>query len=92
MTTTIDLAEATQALSKLFGPRYDASRASGRSTMVAVLSAQFSLAHREAAELLDALERACAIRWVPQPGAEWMNSRLGLAIELGSWKLERSVE
>jgi hypothetical protein len=60
--------------------------------MAAVLSTQFALSGQEAAELLDALEQACAIRWIPQAGADWMNSRLGLVIELGYWKLERSIE
>jgi hypothetical protein len=91
MSTTIDLTEATLALSEYFGTRYDASRVGGRSTMAAVLSAQFDLSGQEAAELLDALEQSCAIRWIPQPGADWMKSRHGLEIELGHWKLERSV-
>jgi hypothetical protein len=91
MTTTIDLTQVTQALSKYVGTRYDASRVGGRSTMAAILRAQFDLSGQEAAELLDVLEQSCAIRWIPQPGADWMNNRLGLEIELGYWKLERSI-
>ena len=89
--TTIDLAEAKLALLDRFGTRYDAGRVGGRSTLAAVLSAQFDLRRQDAAELVDALEQACAIRWIPQRGAEWMNSQHGLQIELGYWKLERSL-
>jgi hypothetical protein len=91
MTTTIDLTEVTELLSEYVGTRYDAGRVAGRNTMAAILSAQFDLSSQEVAELLDALEQSCAIRWIPQPGADWMNNRLGLEIELGYWKLERSI-
>jgi hypothetical protein len=59
--------------------------------MAAILSAQFDLSSQEATELLDALEQTCAIRWIPQPGARWMNRQHGLSIELGYWKIERSL-
>ena len=90
MENTIDLTKATLLLSEHFGTRYDASRVGGRSTMASVLSAQYDLSGQEAAEWLDALEQTRAIRWIPQPGAGWMNRQHGLEIELGYWKLERS--
>ncbi len=91
MTSTINLTEATQVLSESFGTRYDASRSGGRSTMAAILRAQFDLGSQEAAELLDVLEQTCAIHSIPQPSASWMNSQHGLTIELGYWKLERTL-
>ena len=91
MTTPIDLTKAKQALSECFGARYDASRLGGRNAMAAVLSAQLDLSDQDAAKLLHALEQTCAIRWMPQAGAGWINSRHGLAIEIGYWKLERSI-
>jgi len=91
MTTAIDLTEVALALSDHFGTRYDTNRAGGRAAMAAVLSARCDFSSQESAELLDALEQTRAICWVPQPGADWMNGRLGLAIELGYWKLERSI-
>jgi hypothetical protein len=91
MTTTIELTEAVLTLSEYFGTRYDASRLGGRRAMTAVISTQFALSHQEAGELLDALEQTRAIRWISQPGADWMQSWLGLEIELGYWKLQRSV-
>ena len=91
MTTTIDLTKATLLLSEQFGTRYDASRHGGRSTMASMLSAHCDLSGQEAAECLDELEQTRAIRWIPQPGAGWMQRQHGLEIELGYWKLERSI-
>ena len=90
MTTKIDLAKAAMVLLEYFDIRHDASRLGGRSTMAAVLSAQLDLSDQDAAKLLNALEQTGTVRWIPQRGAGWMNSRHGLAIELGYWKLERS--
>ena len=67
MIHSINLGDAAHILQAHFGPRFPASQAGGEHRLVARVREQFELNEQEAAQVVAALVRRRAIRWVAEP-------------------------
>jgi hypothetical protein len=65
MAVTVSPAEAVAALQDIYGPQLDATREEGHEMMIDALRKRFSIAKRDARELVEELEQARTIRYRP---------------------------